>query len=125
MDKVNIYDIKGVEFPAGRLSRVILGDNGVLQGDYFVQGFSEIYPNGGIPEHHHEPEETYFIISGTGKMTVEGKTFSVKTGDLILIRPNEKHSLFNDSEDSLNIMYVYAPKIVVDHWSQELSGDLK
>ena len=127
MEKVNLWDIEGVEYPAGRLSRVIVGENGVIDGTYFVQGFSELYPNGGgIPEHEHEPEETYFIISGEGEMTVDGDAFTVKTGDLILVRSGEKHSLYNRSTDqSLKIMYVYAPKQVVDHWAQELSGELK
>ena len=28
MEKVNIWDIEGTEFPAGRRTRVILGQNG-------------------------------------------------------------------------------------------------
>lgn len=125
MNIVNIFDIEGTEFPAGRLSRVIVGDNGSLQGTYFVQGYSEIHPEGSIPEHQHEPEETYFIVKGRGKMTVDNETRDVKSGDLILIRSGQKHSLYNDSEENLNVMYVYSPKIIVDHWAQELSGELK
>ena len=36
--KVNIWDIKGTEFPAGRRTRVILGQNGAMEGSKFCQG---------------------------------------------------------------------------------------
>ncbi len=41
MNKVNIFDIEGTEFPAGRRTRVILGDNGAIKGECdlgFYQG---------------------------------------------------------------------------------------
>ena len=51
MQKVNIWDIEGTEFPAGRRTRVILGQNGAMEGDKFCQGYVVVYKGGGIPEH--------------------------------------------------------------------------
>ena len=39
MEKVNIWDIEGTEFPAGRRTRVILGQNGAMEGSKFCQGY--------------------------------------------------------------------------------------
>ena len=43
MQKVNIWDIEGTEFPAGRRTRVILGQNGAMEGDKFCQGYVVVY----------------------------------------------------------------------------------
>ncbi len=37
MEKVCIWDIEGTEFPAGRRTRVILGQNGALKGEKFCR----------------------------------------------------------------------------------------
>ena len=78
MKKFNIFeDIEGIEFPAGRRGRVMYGENGKIDGEYFVQGYSVVYPGGGIPIHHHETIETYTILVGTGEITVDGETHTM------------------------------------------------
>ena len=64
MEKVNIWDIEGTEFPAGRRTRVILGQNGAMKGSKFCQGYVVVYKGGGIPEHDHETVESYTILKG-------------------------------------------------------------
>ena len=125
MEKVNIWDIEGTEYPAGRRTRVILGQNGAVKGDKFCQGYVVIYKDGGIPEHEHETVESYTIIRGTGVMEVNGEKQMVKDGDCIFIPSGQPHSLYNTGEDELHMMFVYAPSVIVDHWAQELSGELK
>ena len=124
MNKVNIFDIEGAEFPAGRRTRVILGDNGAIKGDLFCQGYVVIYPGGGVPPHHHETVESYTILEGEGEMTVDGETSSVKRGDVIFVEKNKSHELRNTAQTDMHMMFVYAPKIIVDHWDQEQSGEL-
>ena len=43
MEKVNIWDIEGTEFPAGRRTRVILGQNGAMEGSKFCQGYVVVH----------------------------------------------------------------------------------
>lgn len=43
------------------------------------------------PSHSHGWEHEAFIISGTGTVEVEGKTTSLKQGDVIYIPPNADH----------------------------------
>ena len=125
MQKVNIWDIEGTEFPAGRRTRVILGQNGAMEGDKFCQGYVVVYKGGGIPEHDHETVESYTILKGTGIMEGEGDKQAVKEGDCIFIPGGLNHSLYNTGEDELHMMFVYAPGIIVDHWAKEQSGELK
>ena len=125
MEKVNIFEIEGTQYPAGRRTRVVLGDNGAIKGDLFCQGYVVIYPGGSIPQHDHETVESYTILKGEGKMTVDGETSTVKAGDCVYIQKNLSHALFNTGSEDMHMMFVYAPNVIVDHWAQELSGELK
>lgn len=125
MEKVNIWDIEGTEFPAGRRTRVMIGENGAVQGEKFCQGYVVIYRNGGIPEHEHETVESYTILKGTGVMEVGGERQTVKEGDCVFIPSGVKHSLHNAGDSEVHMMFVYAPGIIVDHWAQEQSGELR
>lgn len=126
MKKFNIFeDIEGMELPAGRRTRVMYGENGAVNGEYFCQGYVVLYPNGGsIPLHEHETVETYTILSGEGEMTVDGETQKVRAGDSVYIDRMLSHGLVNTGSEDMHMMFVYAPKIVVDHWAQEQNGEL-
>lgn len=125
MKKVNIFrDIEGTEFPAGRRTRVVIGENGAINGEYFCQGYVVIYPNGGIPLHDHVTVETYTIISGSGEITVDGETEPVTAGDSVYIDKNQSHGLTNTGDTDMHLMFVYAPKMVAEHWAQETAGEL-
>ena len=122
MKKFNLFDdIEGIEFPAGRRGRVMYGENGKLDSEYFVQGYSVVYPGGGIPLHHHEAVETYTILCGTGEIYVDGETQPLRAGDSVYIDRNLLHGLKNTGNTDIHVMYVYAPKMIVDHWAEELS----
>ena len=58
-------------------------------------------------------------------MTVADETQPVREGDLVYVERGKPHSLTNTGESDLHMMFVYAPKMVVDHWAQEQSGTLR
>lgn len=125
MQKVNIFDIEGTEFPAGRRTRVIIGDNGAIKGEHFCQGYVVIYPGGSIPLHDHPTVESYTILEGNGEVTIGDETQAVRQYDVVFMEHDVPHMLKNTGESELRLMFVYAPKIVVDHWDKELSGEIK
>lgn len=124
MEKNNIWDIEGTEYPAGRKTRVMIGLNGAIKGDKICQGFVVIYENGGIPEHQHVNIESYVILKGNGEMTVDGETQTVKEGDYVFIPSKAKHCLRNTGKGEMHMMFVYSPNTIVDHWAQETAGTL-
>lgn len=124
MEKVNIWDIEGTEFPAGRRTRVILGQNGAMQGEQFCQGYVVIYPGGGIPEHDHETVESYTILKGAGEIEVNGEKQMVREGDCVFIPSGQKHGLINAGAEDLHMMFVYSPSVIAEHWAQETRGEL-
>ncbi|MBQ6365363.1 MAG: cupin domain-containing protein [Oscillospiraceae bacterium] len=126
MRKLNIYkELEGTEFPAGRRTRVFVGADSPLQADRYVVGTADVHPGGGVPEHAHETEETYIILSGTGVMLVDGEEVPIGPNDVIYLEPMQPHELRNTGDTEMRTMFVYAPKMVVDHWAQETSGELK
>lgn len=124
MEKKNIWEIEGTEYPAGRRTRVMIGLNGEIKGDRISQGYVVIYKNGGIPEHTHENIETYTILKGKGVMTVDGEQQEVKEGDYVFIPSGASHGLENTGDEELHMMFVYSPNTIVEHWAQEINGEL-
>ena len=122
MDIVNVADIKGMEFPAGRSTRVIVGPDAPLEAEQFVIGNVTIYPGGSVPLHSHQQEEVYYIVAGAGSIAVDDESRSVQTGDCIYLKPQSNHMLSNTSTENMVMMFCYAPKTVAEHWAQEMKG---
>ncbi len=66
-----------------------------------------LQPGSAIGYHLQEEDEIYYIISGTGEMKMNGKTFPVKPGDAILTRPGSSHGLTPDKTNDLTLIIVY------------------
>lgn len=62
-----------------------------------------------IPHHHAVTEEIYYILSGTGSMTLGTETRSVGPGDAIAIPPGERHTILNTGSDELVFLCMCAP----------------
>lgn len=63
-----------------------------------------------IGYHLQKEDEIYYVLSGTGKMKMNGETFSVKPGDAILTRPGSSHGIEPDPNTDLTILIVYGKK---------------
>ena len=64
-------------------------------------------PGSGIGYHLQKEDEIYYVLSGRGEMTMDGKTFEVKPGDAILTRPGASHGLKQVGKEDLVIMINY------------------
>lgn len=66
-----------------------------------------LHPGAAIGYHLQNEDEIYYVISGTGEMQMNGKSFPVKTGDAILTRPGSSHGLKQTGKDDLVILVNY------------------
>lgn len=64
---------------------------------------------GGSENEHKRSDQWLYVISGSGKAIIEGKTIKIKKGELLLIERGEKHEIINDSEVPLETFNIYAP----------------
>ena len=125
MNKIRIMDVEGTEFPSGRITRVLLGENGAINGDHFCQGYVIVYPNGTVPVHSHSMVESYTVLQGRGEVTVNGECQPIQAGELVYMEPGNEHGIRNTGSEDMHLMFVYAPKQIVEHWAQEQRGELK
>ena len=64
----------------------------------------ELKPGGYTPYHTHKWEHEVFIKKGKGKLFWEGKSFSLKEGDVIFIPGGEKHQFKNSTRGTLEFL---------------------
>ena len=64
-------------------------------------------PGSAIGYHTQKEDEIYYVLSGRGEMTVDGKAFGVKAGDAVLTRPGASHGLKQVGSEDLVIMINY------------------
>ncbi len=69
-----------------------------------------LHPGSAIGYHLQEEDEVYYIMSGTGEMEMNGKSFPVSAGDAILTRPGSSHGLKQTGNEDLDILIVYEEK---------------
>jgi mannose-6-phosphate isomerase-like protein (cupin superfamily) len=69
-------------------------------------------PGSAIGYHLQREDEIYYVLSGRGMMTIDGKEFEVGPGDAILTRPGSSHGLKQVGKEDLVILinYEQAPK---------------
>ena len=71
-----------------------------------------LLPPGGATDEHRHPiaEEIYYIISGTGRMRIEGEECDVTQFDGIAIPPGSLHKIWNTGEGDLAFLCICAPR---------------
>ena len=64
-------------------------------------------PGSGIGLHEQKEDEIYYVLSGTGTMTLDGKTVNVTPGTAVLTRTGSSHSLRQTGNEDLVILINY------------------
>ena len=77
--------------------------------EHLTTTFVRIEPGGSQRVHTHVPEQIYFIVEGSGRMTVADETETVGPGDCIFIPSGAPHGLVNDGDDLLKYFSAAAP----------------
>jgi mannose-6-phosphate isomerase-like protein (cupin superfamily) len=68
-------------------------------------------PGSGIGYHEQKEDEIYYVLSGRGMMTIDGKSFEIRPGAAVLTRPGSSHGLKQTGPDDLVIMINYEQKV--------------
>lgn len=121
----DLNEINGRSFPAGRITKNLVGGASAIKADHFSLGYVTLKPKGGqVPWHKQDQEEVYFILEGRGEMCLGEEKQIVRGGQVVFIPPNEFHQLTNVGDDPLVMIYCYGPAGDVAHWRQELEDTL-
>ena len=65
----------------------------------------QIFPKAGWVEH--DPDELYFVLSGTGAVVVDDRELPVAAGSTVFVPGGAWHSARNTGDDVLRILYVF------------------
>jgi mannose-6-phosphate isomerase-like protein (cupin superfamily) len=77
------------------------------QSNLTIIGFDILPPGTSIAVHQHIHEEKlYFVMEGTGLMTVNGEQRRVVSGDAVPLNAGGSHGLENDSDKPLMVMVI-------------------
>lgn len=82
----------------------------------------ELLPPGAtVAPHHHEVlEEIYYVLEGTGVMTVGDETREVGAGDAVYIPRHHRHTLTNTGAEMMRILLVCGPAFFYeDHRAEQ------
>lgn len=76
--------------------------------DHLIVSMTILHPGKATTGHQHEKEEeVYLFVEGEGEMELNGKRFSVKKGDIILIPKKTFHKVFNPTDKELIFLCVF------------------
>ena len=97
-----------VDCPYGKVRRVVTGGEGGLANVHVVsvtQG----------SEHYHEAyDELYYVLSGKGSITLDGKTSALRPGAVVVIPRGLRHSLAADGDEPLEFIIFGVPPMAID-----------
>ncbi len=70
---------------------------------------------GGSDVHVHDDCEAFIILQGRGVMEVDGRSYELAAGDVIIIAPGEDHHLTADPDDPCVNLWLHAGD--EPHWT--------
>ena len=89
-----------------RWKLLITGERGPSRG--LVTGIAECPTGAHLPLHHHEPEETYYVVSGHGHIEIDGHAAEIGPGSAVYIPSNAKHTVRCTSSEPLVFVFSFA-----------------
>lgn len=98
----------------GNLSWTTLFSAGQTPTDTFTAGVAVVEPGGFLALHRHAPAEIYFVLEGTGRITIDGAIREIASGTAVFIPGNAEHGIRNDGTATLRFLYAFATNAFED-----------
>jgi mannose-6-phosphate isomerase-like protein (cupin superfamily) len=87
-----------------------MGKSDLAASEHLFVGLNAFEPGQQHQLHTHTGQDKlYFVLEGEGEVTVGSETARIRSGDLVLARSGEEHSLSNPGPARLIVMVVMAP----------------
>lgn len=109
---VNEMEIEGEKRIPPRVSKILIC-NKTVGATKISMGVNVTEVGSKIPMHcHDDSEEAMFIVSGKGKLIVEGEgEFELTPGTAIFAPCGVKHEIVNTGDEPIKIVWAYAPPL--------------
>lgn len=106
-------DIEGVRRKPERVSKVLISEH-TIGARNIAMGTNVTEVGSRIPAHAHEnSEEAMFIISGRGKLIVDGgpEEVELEAGTAIFAPRGVAHEIVNTGDEPIKLIWAYAPPL--------------
>ncbi len=97
-----------IECPYGHVQRIITGGEGGVANVHVVQVTK------GAPHAHADYDEVYYVLSGSGTITLDQQTHSVGPGSAVVIPAGVPHSLEANPGEVLEFIIFGVPPMPMD-----------
>ncbi|HNR98839.1 MAG TPA: cupin domain-containing protein [Planctomycetota bacterium] len=125
MNCIDLNAVEGRRYPAGRVTKNVVGGASPIASEHFAMGWVALDPGGGqVPWHNHDQEEVYLLLQGEGEVCAGDERRAVRAPAAVHVPPGVFHQLTNIGAAPLIFVYCYAPAGEVAHWRRELAGTL-
>ena len=109
---MHIHNIAGVPAFATKdgseIRELLAHRNSCIQKQSLAE--ARVLPRASTAQHYHPlTEEIYFILAGTGRITIDEESCDVKPGDAIAIPPGAIHTITATSDVPLKFLCCCAP----------------
>ena len=91
------------------ITSYLLASPRTCQAKHLTTTLVQLEPGGEQRVHNHTPEQVYFILEGTGTMTVGTDMQEVGSGDCIFVPSEAPHGLRNQGQGVLRYFSAAAP----------------
>ena len=95
------------DWPFGEMQRIVIGDGGVA--NVSVAKLKSL-----PPFYHTGYDEIYYVLSGTGTVTLNGEPSRLQPGSVVVIPAGVSHALQADSGCELEFVIFGSPPIPID-----------
>lgn len=101
LDKI---DARPVSHAGGIMRKVLLGEGDLPASVRLSHALFK--PGESVEMHKHESLfEVFYVLSGQGLLTVEGRPVDIGGGSCFMVEPGEMHALINDGNVDMALIY--------------------
>jgi quercetin dioxygenase-like cupin family protein len=92
----------------GRVAWRTLFSGDVTPTEGLTAGVAELPPGGWLGLHRHTPPEIYYVLEGSGIVSLDGAERRVTAGAAVFIPADCEHGIRNDGTAPLRFLYAFA-----------------
>jgi quercetin dioxygenase-like cupin family protein len=96
------------DWPFGRMQRIVTGGEGGVANVHLAK-------TGGLPPFFHTGyDEVYYVLSGSGTVTLNGKAHPLRPGSVVVIPAGVSHALEVDAGQELEFVIFGTPPMAIE-----------
>jgi mannose-6-phosphate isomerase-like protein (cupin superfamily) len=99
-------DVPLVEAPDRGMTNTVIINEETCGATAFTAGILYVPPGGKSVTDIHQVDEFYYIIGGSGTVTVNGVPHQVQAGDLLFLPARWEHRITNEGNEIVAILWV-------------------